>query len=134
GHEALNWPIEKKAAFRPVWKYRDLRAKINLQEAAKTLVEIRIGDYVADRPEQAILETYIYQRLLAKAWQLAKDGVLWKLDIPPRFEGTHDVEDWARLRLHPASSREERLQALDITDPNVADFILKRQFQVTNGK
>ncbi len=132
--EILNWPVEKKQKFRQAWKYRDTRVKINLENPMKTLFEVRIGDYVADRPEQSLLETYIYQLLLNKAWDLASKNQIWQLQIPQRVSGESDTDYWQRLRVNPLASRENLLAAMDINDSGRANLILGRAFETFNPK
>src|SRR5690606_37899010 len=112
------------------WKYRDVQIKFNLADPAKSLVEFRIGDWVADRPEQTMLKTFLYQNLLEKAWSLAKEDKIFQPEIPLRMAGESDLDYWNRLRLNPAASKESLLHTLGITDPNKANLILGRSFKV----
>lgn len=128
--EQMKTPHAEKGKLDKIWKYRDTQLKYNMENPARTLWETRIGDYVADRPEQFLLKTLLMQKMIGKAWDLAKEDKIFQPDILPRNAGETDEAYWKRLKEHPAASKENFLKTLGVEDPNQANMILGRAFTI----
>jgi hypothetical protein len=128
--ELLKQSRPERAKLDKLWKYRDMQIKYNLENPAATLMETRIGDWVAGRPEQTMLKTLVYQQLISKAWDLSKEGKIYQPDIPKRLAGEADDAYWKRLQKNPAASKENFLKTIGVTDPDKANMILGKAFKI----
>lgn len=124
--EMRKWSDKKKKSFWKNWKYRDGQLRFNAEKPERTLIEIRINDHVNDNGLTALRATYIYQKMLTLAFDMAKRGEIWQLNVPYRHAGENLDAYWQRLKAHPQSSDEKLfLQTIGL-DKN--DFrALKRQ-------
>lgn len=128
--QLLKTPQSEQGNLAKLWKYRDMQIKYNLENPAKTLMETRIGDWVANRPEQTMLKTMLYQMLIEKSWELSKEGKIFQPDIPARLPNESDKAYWERLKNNPSASRESFLKTMGVTDPDKANMIMGKAFTV----
>ena len=130
-----SWTKDQKKTFKNAWKYRDTQLKINLDQANGApilLWESRIGDYIADEPEQALLKTLIDELLINQAYSLAKDGKIAELTVPPRMAGETQADYWRRLQLDPKMTPEYFMERVGLKDPEVKRMILGKSFVAKN--
>lgn len=110
------------------WKYHDVQIRFNVDRPERTLVEVRINDYKSnDLGQTTFRATYLYQKLLTLAFDMAKNKQIWKLDLPFRMANETIDEYWARLKLHPSSNPNYLFQTLGLDQNDRVVF--KRQPQ-----
>lgn len=130
--KARRWSKADKAKFKTAWKYRDTQLKIGKEGQPILLWESRIGDYIADQPEQAMLKTVIDQLLIDQAYTLARDGKIAKLTVPPRRAGETEVDYWHRLQVDPKMTPEYFMENVGLKNESVKRMLLGKSFVASN--
>lgn len=126
-------PLEEQQKYRMAWKYRDTQLKINLSGTGPVLLwESRIGDYVANEPERAMVKTLIDQLLIDRAYSLAKEGKIFQLDIPERALGESEADYWSRLQMDPRTTPTAFLEEVKLPEPEIKKMLLGRSFVARN--
>jgi hypothetical protein len=125
---ARKWTKAEKAKFKTAWKYRDTQLKIGNAGQPVLLWESRIGDYIADEPEQAMMKTLLDELVIDQAYTLAREGKIAKLTVSPRAAGETEENYWHRLQLDPAMTPEAFVQDIGLKNNEVKRMLLGKSF------
>ncbi len=131
-------PDKLRAKIREAWKFRDLQLKFGKENPNFVLAETRIADYVADRPEQVVLTTVVYQMLIKKAYELAQAGQFWKLNVPARALNVADPNKgidayWSKFKASKSSTVEALAQAIGL-EGELGKYVMGKSFEIQDPK
>jgi hypothetical protein len=123
-----SWNEADKKKWNRPWKYRDAQVKFNLENPTQTLVEFRMADWNPKFPERVLLETFLYQSLLARAWELSLKGETFALDIPKRLPDQTTEQYWRLLRSHSSCSVGSLFSFLGVKKADTKKLVQGKRF------
>jgi hypothetical protein len=114
--------------FRHNWKSRDVRVKWN-SNINRILVESRIFDHKPDQPWIAMKGTLLLQAILSRSYELAKQGKVFKLDIPFRNKNETTAAYWERIKKNPKMGMDALIASLELKDKGAIGVISNSDFK-----
>ncbi|MES2856980.1 MAG: hypothetical protein V4692_14020, partial [Bdellovibrionota bacterium] len=110
------------------WKARTVKIKWH-DKIERILLESRIFDHKPDQPWIAIKGTLLFEAMLNRSYQLAKEGKVFKLDVPFRKKNETVPAYWERIQDNPKMSMDAMIEALAITDKGAIGVLANRDFK-----